>query len=117
MPESAGSDVRSGHLLPEEPVTSAWSVYIVRCSDDSFYTGIATDVARRLGEHESGIIGAKYLRGRTPLELVFEQQVGDRSLASKIEHRIKKLPRHEKANFQNLPARIHQMIVEWKQCQ
>ena len=81
------------------------------------YTGIATDVARRLDEHESGVIGAKYLRGRTPLELVFEQQVGDRSLASKIEHRIKKLSRREKEKLQELPGKIRQMIVEWDRCQ
>ena len=90
---------------------------MVRCSDNSLYTGIATDVARRLGEHESGIIGAKYVRGRTPLELVFEQQVGDRSLASKIEHRIKKLPRWEKENLQDLPAKIRRMILEWDEDQ
>ena len=117
MPESTGSGSGSGQRLPDEAVTSLWSVYIVRCSDDSLYTGIATDVARRLGEHESGIIGAKYLRGRRPLELVFEQRVGDRSLASKIEHRIKKLSRREKEKLQDLPAKICQMILEWDQCQ
>ena len=117
MPESTGNGAGSGQCLLVKPVTSSWSVYIVRCSDNSLYTGIATDVARRLGEHESGTIGAKYLRGRAPLQLVFEQQVGDRSLASKIEHRIKKLPRREKENLQDLPAKIRRMILEWDQDQ
>jgi putative endonuclease len=91
---------------------TVWSVYIIRCGDDSLYTGITTDVARRFGEHQSGDIGSKYLRGRTPLELVFEQKVGDRSLASKIEHRIKKMPRPEKEKIVNLPSMVDDMILE-----
>ena len=91
---------------------TVWSVYIIRCGDDSLYTGITTDVARRLREHQSGDIGSKYLRGRTPLELVFEQQVGDRSLASKIEHRIKKLPRREKEKIIGRPTIVEDMIFE-----
>lgn len=91
---------------------SIWSVYIVRCGDGSLYTGIATDVTRRLGEHQSGVIGAKYLRGREPLELVLERQVGDRSLASKIEYRIKKLPRREKEMVLESPDRISEMLRE-----
>ena len=91
---------------------TVWSVYIIRCGDDSLYTGITTDVARRFDEHQSGEIGSKYLRGRAPLELVFEQQVGDRSLASKIEHRIKKLPRPEKEKIVSLPSMLDDMIFE-----
>ena len=60
------------------------------------YTGIALDVARRLQEHESGVRGAKYLRGRAPLELVFEQAAGDRAAAQRLEHRVKRLSRTEK---------------------
>ena len=91
---------------------TVWSVYIIRCSDDSLYTGIATDVARRFDEHQAGNIGSKYLRGRAPLELVFEQQVGDRSLASKIEHRIKKLPRSHKEKIVGLPSIVGKMIQD-----
>ncbi|HSN51658.1 MAG TPA: GIY-YIG nuclease family protein [Woeseiaceae bacterium] len=69
---------------------------MLRCADGSFYTGIALDVARRLEEHASGIRGAKYLRGRTPLELVFEQAAGDRAAAQRLEHRVKRLSRIEK---------------------
>ena len=89
-----------------------WSVYIIRCADDSLYTGIATDVSRRLGEHEACSIGSKYLRGRAPLELVFEQELGDRSIASKIEHRIKKLPRHQKEKIVNRTACLDELISD-----
>lgn len=89
---------------------TVWSVYIIRCADDSLYTGITTDVARRIDEHESGATGSKYLRGRAPLELVFEQELGDRSLASKIEHRIKKLPRHQKEEIVGRTACLSDLI-------
>ena len=73
-----------------------YSVYIVECRDGSLYTGIATDVDRRLQEHESGIRGARYLRGRGPLRIVFTREAGDRSSAQKLEHRIKRLTRKQK---------------------
>ena len=73
-----------------------FSVYILRCADGTYYTGIAKDVERRVEEHRSGGRGAKYLKGRSPLALVFSHRVGDRSLASKVEYRIKKLSRSEK---------------------
>ena len=59
-----------------------WSVYLVRCKDDSLYAGVALDVDRRLEEHREGKRGAKYLRGRAPLELVLRRELGDRSLGS-----------------------------------
>ena len=73
-----------------------YSLYIVRCRGGTLYTGIATDVPKRLEEHRSGRRGAKYLRGRGPLELVFAEVAGDRARASRLEHRVKKLPRNEK---------------------
>jgi len=73
-----------------------FSVYIVRCADDTYYTGIAADVARRIVEHESSPRGAKYLKGRGPLQLVYSEAVGDRSRASQLEYRIKKLDRSDK---------------------
>ena len=73
-----------------------FSVYVVRCSGDTLYTGIATDVAKRFEEHRSGKRGAKYLRGRGPLELVFSEEVGDRARASRLEYRVKKLTRADK---------------------
>ena len=89
-----------------------WSIYLLRCGDGSFYTGIATDVSRRIGEHEQGKRGAKYLRGRGPLELVYQRSVGDRSVASRIEYRLKQLPKIEKENLQQLPSRIDKLLNE-----
>jgi len=91
---------------------SAYSVYLVRCRDGSLYTGIAIDVARRMSEHEDGAKGAKYLRGKGPLELVYEQEIGDRSLASKIESRIKRLTKAEKSDSKRLSACIDSFLDE-----
>lgn len=74
-----------------------WHVYIIRCADGTLYTGVSTDVARRLGEHSSGSPkSAKYLRGRGPLELVYSRKVGDRSEALIEERRIKGMTRPQK---------------------
>lgn len=70
-----------------------YSLYILRCADGTLYTGIARDVAERLAAHRGGANGAKYLRGRQPLTLVFERAVGSRSDAQRVEHRVKKLSR------------------------
>jgi len=67
-----------------------WQVYIILCSDDSLYTGITTDIDRRLAQHASGA-GAKYFRGRTPGELVYLENGHDRSSASRRELEIKSL--------------------------
>lgn len=64
---------------------------MLRCRDGSLYTGIATDVARRLAEHATGPKGSRYLRGRGPLRLVLQSEVGSRSLATRAEIRIKRL--------------------------
>lgn len=74
----------------------SYSIYILRCADGSLYTGIALDVQRRLEEHRSGVRGAKYLRGRLPIELVFEIAAGDRSDALRLEHRVKRMSKGDK---------------------
>lgn len=73
-----------------------YSLYIVRCADGSLYTGIATDVERRLREHQSGVRGAKFLRGKGPLRLEFTECLGDRSIALQVEYRVKQLERERK---------------------
>ena len=73
-----------------------YSLYILRCADGSLYTGITTDVDRRVEEHNSSALGAKYTRGRRPVALVFSRSFRDRSEASREEARIKKLSRAEK---------------------
>lgn len=75
-----------------------WSVYLVRCSDDTLYCGIARDVAARLAQHEAGK-GAKYTRGRGPLTLVTTARFRDKGKALRVEHAIKQLTRAEKAGL------------------
>lgn len=73
-----------------------YSLYILRCRDGTLYTGIAIDVDRRIREHESGIRGARYLRGRGPLQLEFSVRLGDRATAQQYEYRVKRLQRERK---------------------
>lgn len=71
------------------------SVYIVRCADDTLYTGYTVDIARRLEAHNSGE-GAKYTRGRGPVTLVHVEEYSSRSQAMQREHEIKQLTRSQK---------------------
>ena len=84
---------------------SNWYLYILRCKDDTLYTGITNDVEKRLEAHRSGK-GAKYTRGRAPLELVYREACGSHSEALKREHQIKKLTRQEKERL--LEAGVNQ---------
>lgn len=72
-----------------------WQLYILRCGDGTLYTGIAVDARKRLEMHRSGK-GAKYTRGRSPLELVYVEQCGDHPAALRREMEVKKLTRAEK---------------------
>ncbi len=78
---------------------SSWFVYMVRASDHSLYTGITTDIDRRLAEHQSGKAGAKYFRGRNACEMVYTEPNHTRSSASKREAAIKKLARQQKVVY------------------
>ena len=89
-----------------------FSIYLVRCGDGSVYTGIAIDVERRIAEHAGRQRGAKYLRGKGPYELLYCQQIGSRSLALRIEHRVKRLPSREKSDIGCLQRHIANMIEE-----
>ena len=71
-------------------IDQAWFVYIVRCADQTLYTGVATDLAARIAQHNGGR-GAKYTRGRTPVELVYRERVADRSAALRRELAIKRM--------------------------
>ena len=77
------------------PAAASWWLYVVRTAGGSLYSGISTDVARRLQEHEAGV-GARSLRGKGPLALVASWRVGTRSEALTLEARIKQLPRARK---------------------
>jgi putative endonuclease len=91
-------------------VKSDWTVYILRTAGEMLYTGITTDVDRRLAEHAGCGKGARSLRGKGPLELVYRLPVRDRSEASRLEARIKKLSRADKlrliANDRDILAQI-----------
>ena len=81
----------------DSSISSPWFVYLILCGDGTLYTGISTDVERRLLEHQQGAPrGARYLRGRGPLQLVYQMAAADRSQASVLECRIKRLPKHQK---------------------
>jgi len=73
-----------------------WYVYILECSDKTFYTGITNELKRRVEEHNSSKLGAKYTRGRRPVKLVYSLRKKDKSTAAKEEYKIKKLSRQEK---------------------
>lgn len=73
-----------------------WWVYIVECSDQSLYTGITTDIYRRIIEHNTSNKGAKYTRSKRPVSLIYKEQCENRSIASKREYEIKKLKRADK---------------------
>ena len=77
--------------------TAGWCVYILRCADGSLYTGITTDTARRLAEHNGGgARGARYTRGRRPVELIYAEPAPSRDAAARREAAIKRLDRARK---------------------
>ena len=80
-----------------DETANAWFVYMLRCADQSLYTGIAKQLDKRLAEHNfDNIKGAKYTRARRPVELVYSEAHDSRSTACKRESAIKKLSRSEK---------------------
>lgn len=86
-----------------------WAVYILRCADDSLYTGITTDIDRRIQEHNSSARGASYTRGRRPVSLAFEHRVADRAAASRVEAWIKGQSRRTKESIVALKCRLPEL--------
>ena len=76
-----------------------WYVYILECSGQTLYTGITTDLKRRLEEHNSSTLGAKYTKGRRPLKMLYSRELPNKSEAQKEEYRIRKLTRQEKIDL------------------
>lgn len=74
-------------------------IYIVECIDKTLYTGITTDLERRISEHNKTRFGAKYTVSRRPVKLVYSKKIKNRSVASKEEARIKKLKRIDKLDL------------------
>lgn len=83
---------------PSQPTEKSWFVYLVRTRTKTLYCGITNDLERRFEQHQTGK-GAKYLRGKGPLSLVWSQQVADKSEALKEEIRIKKLSKAAKESL------------------
>lgn len=73
-----------------------WHVYMVICSDQTIYTGIAKDLQKRLSEHNNGASGAKYTRSRRPVKIVYQEKQPSRSTATKRELQLKKMSRTQK---------------------
>lgn len=69
----------------------SWQVYMVRCRDGTLYTGIARDLVRRIAEHNSSGLGARYTRSRRPVELVYVEAVDSRAAAAQREYQLKRL--------------------------
>ena len=93
--------------MVSNPQTRLWYLYIIRTNQGHLYTGITQDVARRFLEHkEGGKKAAKYLRGKGPLKLVFQQEIGSRSSALKAECALKKLPKQQKESLTNKSIRF-----------
>lgn len=81
-------------------------VYMVLCADDTYYTGVATDLARRLRQHNGELTGgARYTASRRPVVIAYQHAVADRSQAQKEEARIKSLTRAEKQRLARRPGR------------
>lgn len=98
----------------DRTITPQWYVYLLRCGSGALYTGIATDVARRFAEHRNGK-GAKYLRGKGPLHLVFQQAIGPKGLAMSVEACIKKLSKARKETLIEQDDMIEQIIARARQ--
>ena len=98
----------SDALFPER-VAKLWSIYMVRDASNRLYTGISTDVERRFAEHQAGK-GARALRGRGPLTLVWQQEVGEHALALRLEYQLKQWRKSRKE------ALLHEIpSPDWEQ--
>jgi putative endonuclease len=81
---------------PSKEETTMWFVYLLRCSDNSLYCGITNNLNRRINQHNSSSRGAKYTRARRPVILAYSTSVENRSEASKLEAKIKKMTKKQK---------------------
>ncbi|QDU98086.1 GIY-YIG nuclease family protein [Lignipirellula cremea] len=96
--DSSSSNPPSPDPPGDDPPASPWFVYMLRCDDDSLYTGVTTDLERRCGQHNKGS-ASRYTRSRLPVVLVYQEEQADRSAALKRELRIKALTRRQKESL------------------
>ena len=91
---------------------SNWFLYLIRCKNGKLYTGITTDVERRFAEHKSNDKrGSKYLRGKAPLTLVMKKKIASKSMALKIEAKVKKLSKIKKEMLVDGKIKVREL---WK---
>ena len=76
-----------------------WYVYMVQCADDSLYTGVTTDVDRRIREHNESTRGARYTRSRRPVSLVWQERLTDRAAACRREYEVRQFDRRKKLSL------------------
>ena len=88
-------------------VAKTWQIYILQCADDTLYTGVTTDVIRRLAEHNGigSALGAKYTKSRRPVRLVYQEAAASRGEAQRREAALRRLSRPEKLRLINSIAR------------
>ena len=97
---------------PQPPEPSHWSVYMVRTATGLLYTGISTDPLRRLRQHQSGK-GSRALRGKGPLTLAWQQEVGEKGAALRIEYRLKQQPKSFKEQLIQNPELWQSWSPQW----
>ena len=91
-----GNDGEAAPAQDDRTAAATWFVYLLRCADGTFYSGITTDLARRLAEHNAGPAGARYTRSRRPVSLAWSEPAADRGAASRREHAVRRLARTAK---------------------
>ena len=79
----------------------SWFLYVLQCSDGSYYAGVTTDIVRRVEEHNTSNRGAKYTKARRPVRVIYFIEHTDRSCAQKAEHKFKQLTREQKEKIIN----------------
>ena len=92
---------------------SEWSLYIIKTRLDTLYTGVTTDVERRFKEHSgANKRGARYLKGKGPLELMWHQAIGSQSMALMLEYRVKQLNKRQKLQIISGQLSVSSLIAE-----
>ena len=82
--------------MTEKNKTNTWWVYFLRCTDNSLYAGVTTDILRRIDEHNNSKLGAKYTRARRPVSLAYLEEAKNKSMACQREYQIRHLTKDKK---------------------
>ncbi len=90
---------------------NTWTIYFLRCNDNSLYTGITTDIKRRIHQHNNTKLGAKYTRARRPVVLVYSETAVDKSTASKREYQLRTLTKKQKEKIVSAYSLAHELEV------